>query len=298
MPGELEAIRRIVHRFGTAPPGEVWAGDDAAVLSAPEGRLLLAIDPMVEGAHFTFDLCSAEDVGWKALARNASDTAAMGGRPWRAVCSVVGPPGTDLDGLASGLAAAADAFGCPVVGGDLAGGPVVVVTVAVVGTAARAVLRSGARPGDSVLVTRSLGAGAAGLRRLRAGDDDGPCQDWYRRPRPCVAAGLAASAAGASALIDVSDGLAADLGHIADASGVGFALDDVPIAEGATEEEALYGGDDYALVICAPGAGAVLEAFAAAGLDSPSVVGRCTADPARRFRDGPLAPGGWQHAWR
>ncbi len=298
MPGEFAAIERITSHFGRPPEGEVWAGDDAAVLASPPGRLLLAVDPMVEGVHFCFDWCSAADVGWKALARNVSDVAAMGGLPWRAVCSVVGPSGADLEGLAEGLAEAAGAFGCPVVGGDLAGGPLLVVTVAVTGMADHPVLRSGARPGDVVFVTRPLGAGAAGLHRLRAGEDEGPCQAWYRRPRPCVGAGPAAAAGGASAMIDVSDGLSADLGHVADASGVGFALVDVPVAEGATLDDALHGGDDYALALCAPDPAALSGAFAAAGLDEPVVVGHCTGDPSHRtFGGQPFGPAGWEHDW-
>lgn len=299
MSGEFGAIERIVSRFGTPPPGEVWAGDDAAVIGPPPGKLLLAIDPMVEGVHFDFDLCSPEDVGWKALARNVSDMAAMGGRPWRAVCSVVGPPDSPLDGLAAGMAEAAKTFECPIVGGDLAGGPRLVVTVAVTGGAARPVLRSGAAPGDVIFVTHPLGAGAAGFNRLRAGERNGPCQDWYQRPWPGVDAGLAAAAAGATAMIDVSDGLAAELDHVAKASGVGFVLDHVPVAAGASLDEALHGGDDYALVICAPRGQAVVDGFAAAGLDPPVLVGRCTADPAeRRFGTDRLPPVGWQHDWR
>ena len=253
----------------------MWIGDDAAVVRPPTGPLLLAIDPMIEGVHF---VTADADVGWKAVARNVSDLAAMGGRPLHALVSLVLPPGCEVDGLLDGLQEATEL--CPIVGGDTAGGATLIVTVAVTGSVdGEPVLRSGARPGDVLFVTGPLGGAPA-------------------RPVPRVVEGTAARLAGATAMIDVSDGLALDLGRLADASGVGVALDAVPVVDGVELQRALTWGDDYELVFAAPDAAAVLDRFSAAGLEPPIEIGRCTDRKGeRRLGDGPLPEGGWEHSW-
>ena len=269
----------------------MWIGDDAAVLRPPEGPLLLAADALVEGLHWDPALAGPDEAGWKALAVNVSDVAAMGGRPLQAVVTVNVPAGRagDLDRLYDGLEAAAKALDCPIVGGDLTGGPALVVTVAVTGTVeGTPVLRSGARAGDVLLVTGPLGAAAAALRERRPAD----------RVVPRVAEGTAARLGGATAMLDLSDGLLLDLRRLAEASGVGVVVDDVPVAPGATREDALGGGEDYQLLLAAPSAAAVHAAFEDAGLTPPAVIGRCTADPTeRRLGTGPLPEGGWEHDW-
>ena len=270
-------------------PGETWIGDDAAVVTLPGGaRLLLAADAVVAGVHADLSLTGLDDLGWKAMAVNVSDIAAMGGRPGHALVTVAGPAGTDLDLLYRGIAEAAAAYRCPVVGGDLANAPVLVVTVAVTGTFDGApLLRSGASPGDLVYVTGPLGLAAAGLRLLKEGKEAPVAAGMaHRRPRPAVAAGLAARAAGATAMIDISDGLAADLGHLADASGVGLALADVPIGEAATAEEALSGGEDYVLAFTAPDTGR------ASGMPSPGWTRRSWSAGARPIRPSGPSPDG------
>ena len=259
--GEFAAIRRIRRLFPEAPPGQAWIGDDTAVL---EGGLLLAIDTVVAGVHFAPDAHLA-DVGWKALVVNVSDVAAMGGIPGHAVASVAGPPDLDLDLIYEGMADASVTYGCPVVGGDLTNAATLVVSVAVTGHVdGPPVLRSGARPGDGIYVTGPLGAAAAG--------------GYTARPRARVAEGTAARLAGATAMIDVSDGLIADLGHLAEASSVGYQLDHVPAADGATEEQALHGGEDFELV------------FTGTDLPVGIRIGTCTADVSQR-----LAARGWEH---
>jgi thiamine-monophosphate kinase len=294
---EFEVLAALAARLGAAPAAEVWGGDDAAVL----GDLLVTVDPLVDGVHMDRSIMTLADGGWKVIARNVSDIAAMGGVPWRAVVSVVGASEPEVAALYDGILEAAAHWDLGIVGGDIASGPSLVVTVTVLGQlqGLLPVLRSGARAGDGLWVSvpdgGGLGRGAAGLRLLRAGDRIGRCQDWLARPRPAVAAGLAARAGGASAMLDVSDGLVGDLVHLADASGVGFAVTDVPVAEGATRAEALYGGDEYALVFAAPGD--PVPAFAAAGLPEPRRIGTCTVDPADRLVDGAALPAttGWQH---
>ncbi|HEX3460281.1 MAG TPA: thiamine-phosphate kinase, partial [Acidimicrobiales bacterium] len=175
---EFDAIDRLRARFeraagarmdrGGPPEGETWIGDDAAVVRRPEGKLaLLSTDLVVAGVHVDLDLSGVDDLGYKALMVTVSDMAAMGGRPDHVLVSIASPPGTDLDRLADGIARAAGEAGCVVVGGDLSGSPALMVSVAVSGSLHRSshlgpLLRSGARPGDQLLVTGPLGGSAAG----------------------------------------------------------------------------------------------------------------------------------------
>lgn len=303
----IEALRSVLP--GPTGPGELWIGDDAAVVACHPGPawLLLAADTVVAGVHADLALTGFDDLGWKAMAASVSDIAAMGGDAGHALVTVAGPAGTPLDLLYEGVGAAAESFGCPVVGGDLTNATDTVITVAVTGhCAGRPVRRSGARPGDRIWVTGPLGGSAAGLRLLRSGQRPGagpgpgdPFSEAMRahaRPVPLLAAGRAARECGATAMIDVSDGLAADLDHIATQSGVGFSLDTVPVHPAATLEEALTGGEDFALVFCAPESAAVAQTFA--GLATPVVIGRCTSPAAERTLGGkPLRIAGWEHRW-
>src|SRR5438067_66391 len=275
MTDELDFVASLEARLGRPPAGETWIGDDAAVVRSPAGPLLLAIDPMVAGTHFVEP---GPDVGWAAMARNVSDLAAMGGRPLHALVSLVIPSGVQVDGVIDGLAEATAM--CPIVGGDTSSGPTLVITVAVTGTVdGSAVLRSGARPGDALFVT-------------------GPLGDAPARPQPRVREGMAAREAGAAAMIDISDGLALDIRRLASASGVGVVLDALPIADGASWDDAVTKGESYELLFAAPDAARVVEGFEAAGLDRPIEVGRCTGDiGVLLLGDGPLPEGGWEHTW-
>jgi thiamine-monophosphate kinase len=300
--GERAAIERIRSRLPGPPEGETWIGDDAAVVAPPPESLLLATDLVVAGVHADLDLVGIDDMGWKAMAANVSDLAAMAGRPQHALVAVAGPAATDLDGLFDGLAEAARHYRCPVVGGDLANADVLVVSVAVTGTSGGrpAVRRDGAQPGDALFVTGPLGASAAGLELLRSGRDQVAPElaAAHRRPRARVEEGQAARAGGATAMIDVSDGLALDLDRVAVAAGVGLSITEVPIAEGATMEQALGGGEDYELAFSAPDPDVVAAAFRSARLRPPVRIGSCTADLEERRLDGRrLEPTGWLHDW-
>jgi len=308
---ELAVIEQLRRRFESAVPlteragarTEVGIGDDATVVlvGASDERLVLSVDVCVEGVHFDLGVVRLEDAGWKSLMVAASDIAAMGAKPVAALMSVAAPVGTDLDRFGAGAAEASARLGCAVVGGDLSGGPVVSASVTVIGTlpddGSPALLRSGARPDDVLLVTGALGSSAAGLRALRSDRHaSGALVDAHRRPVAAVAEGLAARRGEATAAIDVSDGLVGDLRHLLVASGVGAALDHVPVAEGADLEEALGGGEDYVLLLAAPDPDRLRGAFAAAGLPEPVVIGRCTEEPGRLLLDGePLADVGWRH---
>jgi thiamine-monophosphate kinase len=302
--GEFAFLERLRLALPDPPAGQVGVGDDTAVL---DGGLLFATDVLTEGVHFDLRWSTPADVGWKALAVNLSDLAAMGGRPRAAVCGVVLGAGRlgEADDLVAGLLAAATELGCPLVGGDTTVGAALTVTVAVLGDSPEggAVLRRGAQPGDSLFVTGPLGASRAALAALRRGDDADPVGlARLRRPVPRLVEGLTAASAGARAMIDLSDGLSSDLAHLCRASRVGARLEAsaIPVGPGAAVEDALSGGDDYELCFAAPDPIRVAEAFAAAGLHLPAPIGTVTAgDEVLLATAGggtwPLAPSGWEH---
>ena len=278
--------------------------DDAAVLDLPAGGPLVAsVDSVVEGVHVDLSLCSPGDVGWKALMGALSDLAAMGAAPLGALVALCVPGGSGEGALAlgvmEGVAEASDVAGCPVVGGDVSESAVLFVEVTVLGTiepgGGPPVGRSGALPGDAVLLTGPCGGSSAGLRALRAGSGPGRA---YRRPLARLRDGQVARRGGAHAMIDVSDGLALDLHRLADVSGVGFSLDEVPVAAGATLGDALGGGEDYELLmaVSTEDADDLMDAFERDGLRRPARIGTVLADPALRlFGDARLERLGWQH---
>ncbi len=284
--------------------GEIHLGDDAAVLTAPQEGLdvVFCTDAGVAGVHADLTVLSAQDLGWRATVATLSDVAAMGAVPWYLVVSTSAPREVSIDELMKGVIDAAARFGCPVVGGDVSSSATAVVAVAALGLVPQgtALLRSGASPGDLLYVTGPLGGSAAGLRHLRApgspSDEAARLVDKHRRPSPRVDAGELARAAGASAAIDLSDGLGRDLHRLADASGVGFALREVPIMPGASEEEALGGGEDFELLLAAPKSAALPQAFAQAGVEGLSEIGMVVEDTTTRTLQGrPLGPLGYQH---
>ena len=284
----LERIAKIV-TLEQIPSGERHVGDDAAVLRPFVGEAIVSTDVSVLGVHLDAALFSVTDLGYKAVTASLSDLAAMGARPRGLVVAVTAPPGTDLDALHRGVTEAAALTNTPVVGGDLSRGSDVAVTVTVFGECPGrgAVLRSGAQEGDELLVTGALGRAAAGLRRRR---DGAPLSDElveaHRRPWPRLREGMAARGAHVHAMIDLSDGLGLDLHRLADASNVGFELRTIPVASGATEEEATSGGEDYELLIATNDPGRLRMMFFDRGLREPITVGVVVADPLVRTLGG------------
>jgi len=307
----IAAIRKVLS--GAGPDVVVGPGDDAAVLARPSGELVLSADVLVEGVHFDLAITSARDLGYKAIAVNVSDLAAMAASPRSALVTLALPVSTEdawVMELFGGMREACDEHALWLVGGDLSRGPAVSISVSVTGEVApgRAITRAGAQVGDTVVVTGRLGASAAGLRialegRAPSTDLDRALLRAHFRPVARVGEGAALAAAGATAMMDVSDGLALDLSRLCAASGVGARLvvEDLPLAEGATLDDALGGGEDYELIATLPNAGAVRAARAALtetfgvplsaiGEIMPEGLTAVTAG-----REAPLEAKGWDH---
>ena len=281
--GEFGLIAALQTRLKTTAAVEVPSGDDAAVVRLGADRLVVSTDMLVQDRHFRLEWSSPEEIGHKAAAQNFADLTAMAARPIALTAAIALPSETPVDwvlGVVDGLVAEADALGAAVVGGDVTRASAITISVTALGVpvGSRLVRRAGAVPGDVVAVCGRLGWAAAGLAVLGRGfRSPRVVVDAHRRPRPPYEAGALAAAAGATAMIDVSDGLLADLGHIATASGVQIVLDvdrlpiDDPIRETASAFNAdplgwvVSGGDDHALAATFP-AGQMLPAgFVAVG---------------------------------
>ena len=277
-------------------------------------RLVVTTDVLVEGLDFSAALSEPEDWGWKAVVANLSDLAAMAAEARWLVLALTVPEATPvatLERLYAGVGKACRAFGVALVGGDVSAGPALSLAVTALGEAERPVPRSGARPGDRLAVSGPLGAAAAGLALLSSGDPAAAdllarfpgLAAAHRRPVPALAMGLALARAGATAMIDVSDGLAGDALHLAEASGTGLEIHDsaVPLAPGVAEAAALLGHDPLELAL-GGGEDFVLAAALPRTADLGGVLdcGRFTPDPSRRVRvtrtgQAPLEGLAWDH---
>ena len=235
--GENESLRRTIARLNLSASALVGPGDDSAVVSAPDGRFCVTTDTMVEGHDFRLDWSSAFDLGYKAVASNVADIAAMGAKPTALVVALCAPASTQiswLESFADGLreACLALAPAAAVVGGDLTTAQQVVIAVTAHGDleGRQPVLRSGAKPGDVLAVGGTLGKAAAGLALLESGNRDAIASydelvGVQLRPQPPIDLGPAASLAGATAMLDLSDGLSRDLARICKASKVSANVD-------------------------------------------------------------------------
>ncbi len=273
--GEFTVIEAVTAGREQPATTVLGPGDDAAVVTAPDGRMVASVDMLVDGVHFRSDWASGEQIGSRAAMASMADIAAMGARPTALLVAVSAPGGTPMatvTGIGDGLHAAAEQAGAGVVGGDLASSSVLAISVTALGDLGGAdpVLRSGARPGDQLALVGRIGWAAAGLAVLTRGfRSPAAVVSAYRVPEPPLAQGPRAAAAGATAMIDVSDGLLADLGHICRASGVSIDVRSSSLeVPGRLTEVAsalgknaltwlLTGGDDHPLVATFP-AGSML----------------------------------------
>lgn len=290
---EFNTLRDMLALFRSESPELIVAnGDDAAVLALADRHVVLSVDAQVEGVHFRPEWLSMRQLGYRATMTAFSDLAAMGAKPVALLSSVQFGAATEPEALlelARGQQLACTELGAIVIGGNLSRAAAFAVHSTVVGTVQGGGLtRAGAKPGDKIGVAGSLGMAARGLDALMKKHDDAIGIAAWMQPRAQIAAGLAAVREGASAAIDISDGLAQDLGHMADASRVSIRLDETALAAfvraAGSLERVLQGGEDYALVVAAS---VLPEGFVH--------IGDVGEGKGVMLGEKPLPPRGWQH---
>jgi thiamine-monophosphate kinase len=305
--GEDELLATIFPLLPGGPGVLIGPGDDTALLSVPQGSVLATTDAMVRGRDWLDKWSTGADVGAKTVAQNLADIAAMGGIPSGLLVTLIADPRTSLAWVRDftmGLAQAAREAGVPVLGGDLSSAPegVLVVSVTALGDCEgrQPVCRSGAQVGDVLAVCGSLGHSAAGLLLLQRGEAERAPElvDYHRGPRPPYAQGPAAARAGATAMLDISDGLGRDAGRMARASGVGIELDDVELVHDVAQLQqavglddawrcVVEGGEEHSLLACFP---------PLAGLpDGWRQIGQVVAGSGVRLRGELVDARGWDH---
>jgi len=295
--GEFDRLREIFARLGSRG-GEL--GDDCALVPLGGTTLALSIDCSIEGIHFRTDWLTFEEIGWRSTAAALSDLAAEGAAPVGVLVSLGMPAGTTDHGpeIMSGVGDAAQSVGAKVLGGDLVRSEQYLVDVCVLGTAERPVRRAGGQAGDGVWVTGRLGGAALALGGYRSGSagtrPGGALGRRYSHPEPRIAAGRWLAAHGATAMIDISDGLAADAGHLATASGVGLeiALERLPCWDGVAPLAAAASGEEFELLVTLP------ASFTAKPDFELTRIGECTRGGGVRLLEGntPVAlPAGFDH---
>jgi len=305
--GEDELLSTIFPLLPGGPGVLIGPGDDTALLSTPGGSVLATTDAMVRGRDWLDEWSSGADVGAKTVAQNIADIAAMGGVPTGLLVTLIADPRTSLAWVrdfTAGLAQAARTAGVPVVGGDLSSAPagVLVVSVTALGECEgrQPVCRSGAQVGDVLAVCGSLGHSATGLLLLQRGEAERAPElvEYHRRPRPPYEQGPAAARAGATAMLDISDGLGRDAGRLARASGVRIELDDRQLVDDVAQlqqvvsaddawRSVLEGGEEHSLLACFP---------SGTGLpDGWRRIGDVTVGSGVLLRGERVLRGGWDH---
>jgi thiamine-monophosphate kinase len=259
--GEFELLDRIRARLPQPGPRVLLGSGDDAAITVPGGATATSVDALVDGVHFRREWSSLAQIGAKALAVALSDLAAMGAEPGEAYVALGIPADLDENGcleLLDGIAQVAKETGTTLAGGDVTRAPVLTLAMTVVGHAENGddlVTRSGAQPGDALVVTGELGGAAAGLLSLEANEERPELIARQLEPKPRLAEGRTLAKTGATAMIDLSDGLGGDANHLAQASGVGLRIDAtaLPLADGVTDLTlAISGGEDYELLAALP----------------------------------------------
>ena len=251
---EFDLIRAIVARLG---PDASGIGDDCAVIRVGDTNLVASIDCSVEGVHFRTDWLTPEEIGYRATAAALSDLAADGAEPLGVLVSLGLPEAEQGAEIMAGVGTACRAVSAQVLGGDLVRADKLMVDVCVLGTAERPVRRAGAKAGDGVWVTGTLGGAGRALAGLQTGRAlDAKLRDRYAKPEPRIKAGLWLASHGATAMIDISDGLAQDAGQLAAASGVAVAIqiEKLPCWPGVAPAAAAASGEEFELLVTLPAA--------------------------------------------
>ncbi len=295
-----EEFLKYVSRYHSKGSPVVRTEEEDCAVWEEDGFRLFTADAMVEGVHFRWAYFSPYALGWKLAAVNLSDIAAMGGTPQGALL-ILGwprvPEKSLIEEFYRGLTEGLSRFGAGLLGGDTVKSPVFWAGLFLFGRATRPIFRQGAQPGDLIYVSRPLGASAAALRWFEEGKDPPEAlKKAHLFPEPEVELGRRLAEAGlVSAMIDISDGLLLDLSRLCRASGVGAELENIPVAEGATEEEALSGGEDYALLFAAP-PGKEKDLFRAIGDRPLYPLGHLTQKAGLiSFRGRPISARGFDH---
>ena len=252
---EFDIVRSLLAEWGKSAER---IGDDAAILEVPKGeKLVVSTDTSLEGVHFRRDWLNHFEIGYRATAASLSDLAAMAARPLGLMIALTLPKAdrNEARAIATGIREGASAVLCPIVGGDLSSGDVLALTITALGSAARPLSRAGAKPGQRVYVTGHLGGPAAALRAWNAGlqpnEND---RARFAHPIPRIDAAIGLAERGATSAIDVSDGLIADIGHLAAASKVCIEVDlaRIPRLDGVSALEAASSGEEYEIVATVP----------------------------------------------
>ena len=297
---EFDLVRTLLSEWGKTAQR---IGDDAAILDVPSGeRLVVTTDTSVEGVHFRREWLNHFEIGYRATAASLSDLAAMGARPLGVVIALTlpGDDRAEARALATGIREGAAASMCPIVGGDLSSGKVLSLTITALGSVARPITRAGAKVGDRVYVTGVLGGPAAAVKAWRAGKEPAERdRARFAHPIPRIEAATGLAARGATSAIDISDGLTADLAHVAAASKVRIEVDAdrIPRFEDISPVEAASAGEEYEIVVTAPSIDvrSFTEEF---GLELTEI-GRVVAGPPgvelRQGGEQIVAPAGYDH---
>jgi len=298
---EFDRIRAIIERLGPEASG---LGDDCAIIPIAGTHLLASIDGSVEGVHFRTDWLTAEEIGYRATAAALSDLAADGADPLGVLVSLGLPEAGGAEqgaDIMAGVGAACRAAGAQILGGDLVRSDKILVDVCVLGTTERPVRRSGAKAGDGVWVTGTLGGAGLALAGFQRGKKlDAKLRDRYAKPESRIKAGQWLASHGATAMIDISDGLAQDAGHLAAASGVAVAIqiDKLPTWPGVTPSAAAASGEEFELLVTLPGDFKDAATFVKATGLPLTRIGACAEGSGTRITDNGLQitpPPGFDH---
>ena len=277
---EFDIVRAFLSEWGNSAQ---HIGDDAAIVEVPAGeKLVITTDTSVDGVHFRHEWLNHFEIGYRATAAALSDLAAMAARPLGVVIALTLPEADRVEAraLATGIREGASAVLCPILGGDLSSGKTLSLTITALGSVARPLSRAGAKPGQRVYVTGSLGGPAAAVRAWLAGQE--PTErdrERFANPIPRIEPAVGLAQRGATSAIDISDGLIADLGHVAAASKVCIEIDvdRIPRVDGVSALEAANSGEEYEIVATAPAID--VEAFAEEFGLSLTEIGRVVAGP-------------------